>query len=93
MSYNETVSFEVGYKQLEEELENGTIPTAVKPTVLPLKNIHMAHSVFQPRGFDDVASSEEHVCVLLKAICTASGKVLDPITILLHFSETTLGFC
>ncbi len=80
MSYQKTVSFEVGYKQLQEELANGT-PTTNKPTILKLKSIRMAHSVFQPRGFDDTASSEEHVRALLNAAIHESGNTLDPIVI------------
>jgi hypothetical protein len=81
MSYNETISFAVGYKLLEEELANSTTTPTIKPTTLALKNIHMAHSVLQPREFAETASSEEHVRTLLKAIGTSSGNVLDPIVV------------
>jgi len=74
MSYNKTVSFEVGYKQLQQEQASGTPTPTSKPQALNLESIRMAHSVFQPRGFAETASSEEHVRVLLKAISTASGK-------------------
>jgi hypothetical protein len=53
------------------------------PKVIPLKHIRTAHSVFQPRQFEDglMASSEEHVRGLLEAIHNEANHALDPITV------------
>ena len=81
MSNKEALSFDEGYTQLKKELASGTVLPAVKPTTLDLKSIRMAHSVFQPRDFDEGVSSDEHVRTLLNALIHESNNTLDPITV------------
>lgn len=81
MSFNETISFETGYRALLKEAESGSTQPHPNPTSLPLDEIKMAHSVFQPRGFDDVAASEEHIRSLVTAIQNEPSGKLDPILI------------
>lgn len=81
MSDNETVSFEEGYRRLEAELAGDTPAPKEHPTESKLSEIRLAHSVFQPRGFEDTASSEEHVRTLMEAALSESGNQLDPVTV------------
>ena len=81
MSDNETVSFEEGYRLLETELAGDTPAPEEQPSHLKLNQIRLAHSVFQPRGFEDTASSEEHVRVLMDAALSEPHNQLDPITV------------
>ena len=81
MSFNETMNFEQGYQQLLSEELKDQLPPIPNPSRLLLSNIRMAHSVFQPRGFEDASSSEEHVRVLQKAIKNEPTQELDPILI------------
>jgi hypothetical protein len=76
------VSFEVAYKQLEEELAIGKEPLYKNPQAIPIKHINTAQSVLQPRGLNDISASEEHIKVLVKAIeQNKPSYTLDPITI------------
>lgn len=81
MSDNETVSFEEGYRYLEAELAGDTPAPQEHPIELKLSQIRLAHSVFQPRGFEDTASSEEHVRILMDAALSESENQLDPVTV------------
>jgi hypothetical protein len=76
------VSFEVAYKQLEEELAAGKEPPFDNPQAIAIKHINTAQSVLQPRGMNDISASEEHIKVLVKAIeQNKPTYALDPITI------------
>jgi len=76
------VSFEVAYKQLEEELAAAKEPLFNNPQAIPIKHINTAQSVLQPRGLNDISASEEHIKVLVKAIeQNKPSHTLDPITI------------
>lgn len=80
MSYLETMTFDQGFTELSSELADGS-EMLKRPSSLHLKQIRMAHSVFQPRGFDDVASSENHIENLVKAIQGEASHKLDPVLI------------
>ena len=76
------LSFEVAYKQLEEELAVGKEPPLDNPQALAIKDINIAQSVLQPRSLNDISASEEHIRVLVKAIeQNKPSHTLDPITI------------
>jgi len=76
------VSFEVAYKQLEEELAAGKEPPFDNPQALAIKHINIAQSVLQPRSLNDISASEEHIRVLVKAIeQNKSSHTLDPIIV------------
>lgn len=83
MSYKKTVSFEQGLAMLEAEEKLKLKPSQENPKVIPLKFIRTAHSVFQPRQFEDdsMASSEEHVRGLLEAIHNEANHTLDAIAV------------
>jgi hypothetical protein len=81
MSYNETYTFEEGFRLVEEELEGGTPPPEDELTELPSDRIKMRHSVFQPREFDSTAESESHVQALMEAVKAEPQNRLDPITV------------
>ena len=82
MSQINPVSFEVAYKQLEEELAVGKEPLFENPQAIPIKHINTAQSVLQPRGLNDISASLEHIKELVKAIDrTKPFHTLDPITI------------
>lgn len=83
MSEKQTVSFEQGLSMLKVEQELNPKSPQENPKVILLKHIRTAHSVFQPRQFEDglMASSEEHVRGLLEAIHNESNHLLDPITV------------
>lgn len=83
MSEKQTVSFDQGLAMLKVEQELNLKSPQENPKVIPLKHIRTAHSVFQPRQFEDglMASSEEHVRGLLEAIHNESNHLLDPVTV------------
>ena len=83
MSEKQTVSFEQGLHMLEAEQKLNLKSPQENPKAILLKHIRTAHSVFQPRQFEDglMASSEEHVRGLLEAIYNESNHTLDPITV------------
>jgi hypothetical protein len=83
MSEKQTVSFEQGLSMLEVEQKLNLKPPQENPKVIPLKHIRTAHSVFQPRQFEDglMASSEEHVRGLLEAIYNEASHILDPVSV------------
>ncbi|MFD2190014.1 hypothetical protein [Pistricoccus aurantiacus] len=81
MSYNDTVTFEDGYRQVEEELASGSLHPKTEPKELPLDEIRMRHSVFQPRDFESTAQSEDHVRTLTEAIRNEPNNRLDPVTV------------
>ncbi|TFH87937.1 hypothetical protein EQG41_03190 [Billgrantia azerbaijanica] len=81
MSYNETFSFEDGLQHVQAELASGTPAPEEDPKELTLDAIRMRHSVFQPREFDDVAKSEDHIRTLSDAIKAEPNNRLDPIRI------------
>lgn len=81
----ETASFWSGYQQLEEELATGTAqppkPLSVSPKQLPLDQLEVMTSVFQPRAIGDELASERHISVLMEAIMHEQGNVLDPLVV------------
>lgn len=85
MSNQETASFWEGYRQLEEELANGTIqppkPLAASPTRIPLEQLEVMLSVFQPRVIGDSYATESHIGALMTAMMNETGNVLDPVLI------------
>jgi hypothetical protein len=81
MSYNETFTFEQGLKLLVDELEDGTTAPEENLSELPINQIRMRHSVFQPREFDNTAESESHVHVLMSAIKAEPLNRLDPVVV------------
>lgn len=80
MSYLKTMPFSEGLQELSGELNSGCLPTET-PRSLHLNQIRMAHSVFQPRQFDDLASSETHIECLVKAINDEPSHTLDPVLV------------
>lgn len=80
MSYLETIPFDKGLNELSMELASGSKAEKL-PASLYLKEIRMAHSVFQPREFSDLASSENHIENLVKAIEGEASHKLDPVVI------------
>ena len=78
-----TMTFEQGLKMLIQESEKNKQPTEDTPQVLHLDSIHMAHSVFQPRQFEDgtKATSEDHTQGLVEAILNEPTHQLDPIVV------------
>lgn len=81
MSEFETVSFESGYRQLEELLANGTASPLSSRKTLPLNKIEVMPSVFQPRSIEDMSASEGHIRTLMGADMIARGNALDPLTV------------
>lgn len=81
MSYNETMDFEEGLRLVEEELNEGEEMPGTRKKELPLDRIKMRHSVFQPREFESMGPSEDHVRTLVDAIKVEPGNRLDPITV------------
>ncbi|WP_168014546.1 hypothetical protein [Halomonas salinarum] len=81
MSYNDTISFEEGLQRVQGELEDGTSCPHEEPRELPLDDIKMRHSVFQPREFDNPARSEDHVRALSEAIKAEPSNRLDAVTV------------
>lgn len=81
MSYNDTFTFEEGLQRIQSELANGTARPKETPKELPLNEIKMRHSVFQPREFEETASSEDHVRSLCDAIKAEPLNRLDSVTI------------
>lgn len=81
MSYNETMGFEEGLRLVEKELAEGTEAPETAKDELPLDEIRMRHSVFQPREFVSTGPSEDHVRALVDAIKVEPGNRLDPITV------------
>lgn len=87
MSEQETASFSAGYRQLEEELANGTPqPLTASPRgpvrkMMPLDKIDQMTSVFQPRVEGDDYASERHIETLMNAIMQEREHQLDPVTV------------
>lgn len=81
MSYNETMDFEEGLRLVEKELAEGTEAPDTSTNELPIDQIRMRHSVFQPREFVSTGPSEDHVRALTDAIKVEPGNRLDPITV------------
>lgn len=77
------IPFDEGLAMLIKEQEGNQRPTQENPKVLPLSVIRMAHSVFQPRQFEEgtMSSSEEHIRTLTTAIGNEPSHTLDPITV------------
>lgn len=80
MSILEATSIGSGYRQLEEELATGTPPPAIQRKVIPLEQLEVMTSVFQPRSVGDDFASEKHTKTLMEAIMQETGNVLDPVT-------------
>jgi|LauGreDrversion4_2_1035121.scaffolds.fasta_scaffold33850_4 hypothetical protein len=78
-----TMTFEQGLKMLIEESKQDKKPTQEKPQTIHLDLIHMAHSVFQPRQFEEgtKATSEDHTQGLVEAIINEPTHQLDPIVV------------
>jgi len=76
-----TISFEDGLAMLEEEQQLNLDPPKVEPKTLPLSKIKLAHSIFQPRQFNNgsLAYSEDHIRYLESAIWDEASHTLDPI--------------
>lgn len=81
MSYNDTISFEEGLQRVQAELADGTPCPQEEPMELPLDDIKMRHSVFQPREFQETARTEDHVRALSEAIKAEPSNRLDTVTI------------
>lgn len=85
MSNQETASFWEGYRQLEEELASGTVqprkPFTASPTRIPLEQLEVMLSVFQPRVVGDTYATESHIGALMTAMMNETGNVLDPVLI------------
>jgi hypothetical protein len=81
MSYSETFTFEEGLGLLVDELEAGAAAPEHNLSELPINQIRMRHSVFQPREFDDPAESESHVQALMGAIKAEPLNRLDPVVV------------
>lgn len=77
---NETASFHVGYRELEEELANGTTQP-VTPKTLPLEELHEKPSVFQPRVVGDEYATKNHIKTLMNATMSEPKNVLNPIIV------------
>lgn len=81
----ETASFWSGYRQLEEELATGTVqppkPLPAFPKKIPIDQLEVVTSVFQPRAVGDELASERHIAGLMEAIMHETGNVLDPVTV------------
>lgn len=78
-----TMTFEQGLKMLIQEAEQNKKPPEETPQVIHLDLIYMAHSVFQPRQFEDgtKATSEDHTQGLVEAIFNEPTHKLDPIVV------------
>lgn len=73
---------EHGLKTLSEDAKFSTPPSDLSPSHLPLTEIKILPSVFQPRIIkDDPLASDKHITVLANAICTEPSHHLDPMTI------------
>lgn len=72
-----------GLKMLIQESEQNKKPSEEDPKSIHMDSIHMAHSVFQPRQFQDgtKATSEDHTQGLIEAIMTEPTHQLDPIVV------------
>ena len=81
--YKPTIPFDEGLAMLIKEQEGNKQPTKENPNFLPLSVIRMAHSVFQPRQFEEgtMSASEEHIRTLTTAIFNEPSHTLDPITV------------
>jgi hypothetical protein len=68
---------------LKEEQKVNAKPQYENPKALPLSKIKMAHSVFQPRQFEEgtMNNSEDHICNLVQAINNEPTHTLDAITV------------
>ncbi len=80
---SETKTYEQGRKLLIKEFELNNKPPEEDPKSIHLESIHMAHSVFQPRQFQDgtMATSEDHTQGLMEAIQGEDSHLLDPIVV------------
>jgi hypothetical protein len=78
-----SITFEEGLGLLLEEQKVNSKPTHENPKALPLNKIRMAHSVFQPRQFENgtMGNSEDHIRNLMDAIRNEPSNTLDPITV------------
>lgn len=84
MSYIKTVMFEDGLHLIEQETRENLKPSIDDPKELPLEEIKLAHSVFQPRKMfegQETGCNEEHLRVLVEAIHNEPSHKLDPITV------------
>lgn len=84
MSFIRTVKFEDGLTLLEKEVKESLKPPIENPKELPLEEIKMAHSVFQPRQVEqghESGCNEDHIRNLIEAIFNEPLGVLDPIDI------------
>ncbi len=83
MSFNQKYTLEEGLVLIQEELKGGRDAPLEDPTELPLKQIRMAQSVFQPRDFSEagVSYSEDHIRVLLEALSSNPQGKLDPLLV------------
>lgn len=81
MSYSETIDFGEGLRLVEKELQEGEEAPGTRNEELPLQNVKMWHTVFQPREFESTGPSEDHVRALVDAIKAEPGNRLDPITV------------
>lgn len=78
------ISFMEGYNLLLKELENYQKPPFERPTIMQLRYIRRALSVFQPRHITKVgesSASDNHCRELINALKVSGGSHLDPITI------------
>lgn len=81
---NAEISFKEGYEMLLKEAQNYQKPPFEKPTLLQLRYIRKALSVFQPRHIRKVGetcASLAHRNDLIEALRVSKGNPLDPITV------------
>ncbi len=78
-----TGSFNQGLDELVREVEMNNLPPENNPEALHLESIRMAHSVFQPRQFEEgtMSASGSHIQNLVEAIFNEPSHTLDPITV------------
>lgn len=82
--YTRTVKFEDGLHLIEQEVKENNKPPIENPQELPLDEIKLAHSVFQPRKMGEgheTGCNEDHLRALVEAIHIEPKHTLDPITV------------
>ncbi len=82
MSMSEKIPYSTGYARLVAEGKTGKRPKDENPTRLPIDEIAMAHSVFQPRSFEgNAADGAAHTSTLASALRGKPDHFLDPIVV------------
>lgn len=80
---NKTYRIDEGIRLLEKEMREGKPAPTVDIRGIPLEQIKVADSVFQPRDFSNggMAYSEDHVRNLMAALSANPEGMLDPIIV------------